>query len=85
MYPSLSRCGVGTEGTLQTLFYAEITDQMHVDVGGGLEEEGEMIEVFEIPRTNAVAYMMDENITKPVGMMFAFSWWFSKNKDDVSS
>ena len=66
------RCGVGTEGTLQTLFYAEVTDQMRVNSGGGLVEEGEIIEVAELPRKDTMTIMMDESVTKPVGMMFGF-------------
>nr|XP_054759533.1 uridine diphosphate glucose pyrophosphatase NUDT14-like [Lytechinus pictus] len=70
------RTGVGVKGTLQTLFYAEVTDQMKVSSGGGLVDEGEHIEVIEISGQDALETIMDETITKPVGMMFAFTWFF---------
>ncbi|XP_071495632.1 uridine diphosphate glucose pyrophosphatase NUDT14-like isoform X2 [Diadema antillarum] len=75
------RCGVGTEGTRQTLFYAEVTDQMKVSSGGGLREEGEMIEVIELSRSDAMKFIMDESVTKPVGMMFAYMWFFFKRDE----
>ncbi|XP_041469628.1 uridine diphosphate glucose pyrophosphatase NUDT14-like isoform X3 [Lytechinus variegatus] len=70
------RTGVGVKGTLQTLFYAEVTDQMKVSSGGGLVDEGEQIEVIEISGQDALETIMDETLTKPVGMMFAFTWFF---------
>ncbi|XP_041469627.1 uridine diphosphate glucose pyrophosphatase NUDT14-like isoform X2 [Lytechinus variegatus] len=80
------RCGVGTEGTQQTLFYAEVTDQMKVSSGGGLVEEGEMIEVIDLSRQEAFKCIMDESIAKPCGMMFAFTWFFfMKDKEETSS
>ncbi|XP_011666370.1 uridine diphosphate glucose pyrophosphatase NUDT14 isoform X1 [Strongylocentrotus purpuratus] len=78
------RNGVGVKGTLQTLFYAEITDQMKVGSGGGLLDEGEQIEVIELSNQEALKCIMDETITKPVGMMFAFTWFFfMKDKEET--
>ena len=59
-----------------TLFYTEVSDDMRGNDGGGLAEEGERIEVFDLPAKHALKYMMDESITKPSGMMFAFTWYF---------
>ena len=78
------RNGVGVKGTLQTLFYAEVTDQMKVSSGGGLLDEGEQIEVIELSNQEALKCIMDETITKPVGMMFAFTWFFfMKDKEET--
>ncbi|XP_072171293.1 uridine diphosphate glucose pyrophosphatase NUDT14-like [Diadema setosum] len=77
------RTGVGVKGTLMTLFYAEVKDEMKVTSGGGLADEGEMIEVFELPGKDALKCMMDESITKPGAMMFAFTWfYFMKDKEE---
>merc|ERR1712008_199775 len=35
-------------GTRKTIYYVEVTDDQKVSNGGGLEEEGEMIEVIEM-------------------------------------
>lgn len=70
------RSGVSTTGACATLFYAEITDKMKVGKGGGLEEEGERIDVIEVPVSEAKAYVMDDSIPKPSGIMFAVFWFF---------
>eukprot|EP00057_Strongylocentrotus_purpuratus_P005664 XP_003731501.1 PREDICTED: uridine diphosphate glucose pyrophosphatase isoform X3 [Strongylocentrotus purpuratus] len=75
---------VGVNGALMTLFYAEVTDQMKVSSGGGLLDEGEQIEVLELSGKDVMRHMMDENIAKPVAMMFAFTWFFfMKDKEEV--
>ena len=73
---TIFRSGVGTSGSLQTLFYAEVTDSMRVSSGGGVAEEGEMIEVVEIPVTEARSLIMDENVVKPIHLMFALMWFY---------
>ena len=37
--------GVGTQGSNQTLYYAEVKDEDRISSGGGKESEGEMIQV----------------------------------------
>lgn len=44
------------------LFVAEYTDEMKVHSGGGLESEGEEIEVLEIPFTEALQMMKQHKI-----------------------
>lgn len=70
------RSGVGTSGALMTLYFAEVTDAMRVSKGGGLVEEGEMIDVVDIPVSEAMKFVMDDDVNKPVGMMFAVLWFF---------
>ncbi|XP_022330793.2 uridine diphosphate glucose pyrophosphatase NUDT14-like isoform X3 [Crassostrea virginica] len=70
------RAGVGTTGSKQYLFYAEVTEEMRTGQGGGIVEEGEMIDVIEIPRSEVMTFVMDESINKPVGIMFAVLWYF---------
>lgn len=70
------RSGVGTTGSKQYLFYAEVTEEMRTGKGGGVLEEGEMIDVIEIPKSEVMTFVMDENINRPIGMMFAVLWYF---------
>ena len=49
---------------------------MRVSSGGGVAEEGEMIEVVEIPVTEARSLIMDENVVKPIHLMFALMWFY---------
>lgn len=65
---------VGISGALQTLYYAEITDSMIVNDGGGLIEEE--IEVIYLKRQDTRAFMFDESFQKTPGMIMAFYWWF---------
>ncbi len=68
---------VGFAGGKQTLYFAEIDESFQVDEGGGIEDE--QIEVFYLKVEDAKAFMMDENIAKTPGLMYAFMWYFEKN------
>ena len=71
--------GVGSTGSEQTLFYAEVTDDMIVDgAGGGNLQEGERIEVFYLPIEKSREFVFDESKEKPAGLLFAFMWYFNK-------
>jgi len=65
---------VGISGAKQTLYYAEIDEQMQCSEGGGLEEEE--IEVIYLPTHDAKAFMFDASLQKTPGMCMAFYWWF---------
>ncbi len=67
---------VGFAGSRQILYYAEIDESMKVSQGGGVD--GELIEVIEIPLSEAKALIYDEAIAKTPGLMFAFMWWMDK-------
>jgi UDP-sugar diphosphatase len=69
---------VGTAGTTQIMFYVEVDESMRVGKGGGIDDE--MIEVLELPVSEARAFMFDESIAKTAGLMFAFMWWFDRFK-----
>lgn len=58
------------------MYFAEVTDDMRVHKGGGLAEEGEMIDVVDIPVSEAMDFIMDDKVNKPAGMMFAVLWFF---------
>jgi len=67
---------VGTSGSEQIIYYAEVDESMRVSQGGGIEDE--QIEVIEVPIKEARRFMFDESIGKTVGLMFSFLWWFDK-------
>lgn len=55
---------------------------MKVGEGGGNASEGEMIEVIEIPVSETLAFVMDETVETPVGLLFGVMWYMAcKQKD----
>ncbi|XP_050808712.1 uridine diphosphate glucose pyrophosphatase NUDT14 isoform X1 [Gopherus flavomarginatus] len=71
------RSGVGVTGSKQTLFYAEVIDQMKTGEGGGQPEEGELIEVVEVPLQDSMKFAFDEHFPKTMGIIFSFMWFQS--------
>jgi len=69
---------VGFAGSRQTLFYTEVDDSMRLGKGGGVEDEA--IEVVFLPTEEAKEFMFDEAKPKTPGLLFAFCWWFSRNR-----
>ena len=78
------RSGVGVAGALQTVYYVEVTDEQRVTRGGGSHEEGEVIEVVEIPVERARLMMFDESLARPAGFMFSLMWFFTFKYPDLS-
>lgn len=60
------------------MFYAEVTDAQRCGPGGGLEEEGELIEVVHLKLDDAQAFAENPDIPKTLGVIFAISWFFSQ-------
>ena len=69
---------VGFAGSKQTLYCAEVDESMHVNEGGGIDQE--QIEVIELPVAEAEAFIYDERIAKTPGLMFAFLWWIQRQR-----
>ena len=65
---------MGTSGALQILYYVEVTDEMKVGKGGGIEQE--FIEIVEVPVSEGRKIVMDESTLRPVGLMFAVTWFY---------
>ncbi|XP_027802490.1 uridine diphosphate glucose pyrophosphatase NUDT14 isoform X1 [Marmota flaviventris] len=72
------RSGVGLTGSSQTMFYAEVTDAQRGGPGGGLVEEGELIEVVHLPLDSAQAFVDNVDIPKTLGVIFGISWFLSQ-------
>ncbi|XP_011257588.1 uridine diphosphate glucose pyrophosphatase isoform X2 [Camponotus floridanus] len=68
----------------QTLFYVEVTDDMHIHPGGGAESEGELIEVVELSIPELKDYMRSKEIQSPSSFLFGVTW-FLFNKSEYCS
>ena len=68
---------VGFAGSLQTLFFAEVTDEMKVTEGGGNRSEGEKIEVYYLPKKDALNFLYNESLPKPPSLIAAFFWYLN--------
>uniref|UniRef100_A0A2K5YWB6 Nudix hydrolase domain-containing protein n=1 Tax=Mandrillus leucophaeus TaxID=9568 RepID=A0A2K5YWB6_MANLE len=75
---STRRSGVGLTGSRQTMFYTEVTDAQRSGPGGGLAEEGELIEVVHLPLEGAQAFADNPDIPKTLGVIFGVSWFLSQ-------
>lgn len=63
---------------MQTLFYCEVTDDMKVAGGGGVDDE--LIDVIEMSIPEVQAYMKQEMVVSPPSFMFAMQWFLAKMK-----
>ncbi|XP_059504907.1 uridine diphosphate glucose pyrophosphatase NUDT14 isoform X1 [Stegostoma tigrinum] len=73
------RSGVGVTGSKHTMFYVEVSDDLHIGPGGGQADEGELIEVIHLPVKDWQTFVFDECIPKTAGVSFAFMWFHSSN------
>uniref|UniRef100_A0A8D2BHY9 Uridine diphosphate glucose pyrophosphatase NUDT14 n=1 Tax=Sus scrofa TaxID=9823 RepID=A0A8D2BHY9_PIG len=71
------KSGIGLTGSSQTMFYAAVTDAQRGGPGGGLAEEGELIEVVHLPLDGAQAFADDPDVPKTLGVIFGISWFLS--------
>lgn len=68
---------VGTSGSKQSIFYAEVLDNNKKTSGGGIDDE--FIEIIEVPQKDALKFLQTPNITPSLG--FAFLWFINNFKD----
>jgi UDP-sugar diphosphatase len=71
---------VGFAGAKQHLYFAKVNEACRVSEGGGVAGE-EMIEVVEIPLKEVKSVMYNEEIPKTPGLLFAFNWFISQQKE----
>ncbi|XP_064149158.1 uridine diphosphate glucose pyrophosphatase NUDT14 [Loxodonta africana] len=72
------KSGVGLTSSNQTMFYTEVTDAQRGGPGGGLVEEGELIEVVHLPLDGAQAFADDPDVSKTLGVIFGIFWFLSR-------
>lgn len=70
---SLRIVGVCT-GAQQSVFYAQVREDQKVQAGGGMEHDGERIELLALPLESVEAFVVDESISKTTGAMFGLLW-----------
>ena len=70
---------VGTSGSKQSVFYAEVCNADKKTKGGGIDDE--FIEIIEIPRDSALKFLQTPNITPSLG--FAFLWFATNIYKDL--
>lgn len=71
------RASVGTSGSVQTAFYCEVTDDMKVAPGGGVDDEA--IEIVEMTVEDVKEYILKKHILSPGSFLFGI-YWFLYNK-----
>ena len=64
---------------LDNYTFTEVTDDQKISSGGGLEEEGEMIEVIEMSIDEIKSYL-DQNELKTNGRSLTGLYWFLARK-----
>lgn len=69
--------GVYSTSALQTIFYCEVTDDMRVHQGGGIDDE--IIEVVEMSAEEMKKYVENDDLCSPSNVLFGF-YWFLENK-----
>nr|CAI5862238.1 unnamed protein product [Callosobruchus analis] len=67
------RSGVGTSGSKQVCFYCEVTDDMKVSAGGGVDDE--IIDVVEMTVDEMKKYVSGEDIKSPPSFLFGIYWF----------
>lgn len=70
------RAGVGTNGSLQTLYYCEVTDEDKTTTGGGVGDE--LIDVIELSLDEARAMVSEgANNNAPPSCLLGVLWFLS--------
>jgi nudix-type nucleoside diphosphatase (YffH/AdpP family) len=65
---------VGTTGSEQTLFFAQVDNSMKKQAAGGVASAGERIELLGLPLDSVEAFVMDPSVPKPSSAMFGLLW-----------
>lgn len=61
-------------GAQQSLFYASIREDQKVQESGGLDNDGERIELLALPVDNIEKFVVDYSVSKTTGAMFGLLW-----------
>ncbi|KAG7202676.1 hypothetical protein KM043_009850 [Ampulex compressa] len=71
---------VSSAASKQTLFYVEVTDDMHIHPGGGAEAEGELIEVVELSVSEVKEYINSAEVQSPPCFLYGVSWFLANKQ-----
>ncbi|XP_053985364.1 uridine diphosphate glucose pyrophosphatase NUDT14-like [Hylaeus volcanicus] len=67
-----------------TLFYVEVTDEMHTLPGGGSASEGELIEVVELSVPEVKKYIDSEEVQSPPSFLYGVTWFLINKPEHCS-
>lgn len=82
---TVCRGNVGLIGSRIHLYYVEVSDEdADGSGGGGVAEEGEMIDVVHLPAAEAADAAFGGDTEFPASIAFAF-WWWERRQRRVSS
>jgi UDP-sugar diphosphatase len=66
---------VGLFGAMHTSFYTEVRESDKTGPGGGNSDEGEFIELYELPIGQIKSFIRDHKYEKPLGVLYALKWF----------
>ena len=66
-------------GERMVIFYAEVTDSMRAGSGGGLAEEGELIEVVDLSVAEVKGMLAEPEVNASAVTLYGLMW-FLKHK-----
>ncbi|XP_076762302.1 uridine diphosphate glucose pyrophosphatase NUDT14 [Xylocopa sonorina] len=75
---------VSTSVCKHTLFYVEVTDEMHIHPGGGAASEGELIEVVELSIPEVKEYINSEEVQSPPCLLYGITWFLANKPEHCS-
>nr|XP_033192718.1 uridine diphosphate glucose pyrophosphatase NUDT14-like [Bombus vancouverensis nearcticus] len=75
---------VSTSVCKHTLFYVEVTDEMHTHPGGGAASEGELIEVVELSIPEVKEYINSKEVQSPPCLLYGVTWFLANKSQHCS-
>ena len=72
--------GVGATSSRQTSYYCEVTDDMKVSQGGGVDDE--IIEVVEMTIPDIKKYVSQNHVLSPPSFLFNIHWFLHNKVKD---
>ena len=74
------RSSIGTGGARMSLFYAQVSEDDRISSGGGLSEEGEMIEVVELTLEEVKDLLRQDCVNCPTFTLYGLQWFLNKHQ-----
>jgi len=69
------RASVGLMGSIHDVFYVQVNEKMREGRGGGVENDGENIEVAYLPTEDIPAFLYDPEKDVPAGLLYSLQWF----------
>ncbi|XP_043255763.1 uridine diphosphate glucose pyrophosphatase NUDT14-like [Colletes gigas] len=75
---------VSTASFKNSLYYVEVTDEMHTHPGGGAASEGELIEVVELSIPEVREYIESKEVQSPPCLLYGVTWFLANKPEHCS-